>query len=158
LPRVGPYDREETKIPSRLVTSDRDRPSTGRHVVEGHALRMLFSAPRRANEVRYALAPTRHFLRIQGLRGARCKPGFQQKGGYLDSAPLEITHQRASYEVVFVDRQQIFLKSRNPACPFGPGLYERRLVKPPIAHQSYPSPLVSRRAAMSGNSALSTKS
>ena len=36
LPRVGPYDREEAKLPFRLVTNDGDRPSAGRHVVEVH--------------------------------------------------------------------------------------------------------------------------
>jgi hypothetical protein len=36
--------------------------------------------------------------------------GNPKKGGYRDSGPLEITHQRASYAIVFVDRPAIPLK------------------------------------------------
>jgi len=35
LPRIGRYDAK-AKLPFRLITSDQDRPSTGRHVIEVH--------------------------------------------------------------------------------------------------------------------------
>jgi hypothetical protein len=67
--------------------------------------------------------------------------GNPKKGGYRDSGPLEITHQRASYAIVFVDRRAIplkvgFLVSAHWGAPVAAGREARQRI--PSRHPPVP--------------------
>jgi len=88
--------------------------------------------------------------------------GNPKKAGYRDSSPLEITHQRASYAVVFVDRRAIplkvgFLASARWGAPVAAGREARQRVLPSRPGEFHPESLTDPDVILSHHPARATK-